>query len=173
MSKAHKCLLVHQDRVKFKTCTKCKILKALEDFPVQSSRADGRHVNCKTCRGKYYASQYSLEKKRNIYYKDYEKSKEERRDYYRRNKEKYFVNKQKRKELTKKATPSWSNDFDDFVLSEAYRLCKIREKHTGISWEIDHIVPLQGKQVCGLHWHKNWQVIPKILNRQKGNKYDS
>ena len=164
---------MRQVAVKFKTCSRCKNVKALEDFPVQSSRADGRHTHCKTCRSEYYASTYSLEKRRKQHYRDHTKSKEQHKNYYQRNKDKYYVNKQKRKELTKQATPAWSSDFDEFVLSEAYKLCKLREQTTNIKWEIDHIVPLQGYNVCGLHWHKNWRVIPMVLNRQKGNKYDN
>ena len=35
---------------------------------------------------------------------------------------------------------------------------------------VDHIIPLKNKAVCGLHWHKNWQVIPATENLKKGNK---
>jgi 5-methylcytosine-specific restriction endonuclease McrA len=42
---------------------------------------------------------------------------------------------------------------------------------TGIPFEVDHIVPLQGKIVSGLHIWNNLQVIPRHINRTKSNKY--
>lgn len=70
-----------------------------------------------------------------------------------------------------KATVPWINDF---IVEEAYDLAKRRSKlkSGGHSvWEVDHIVPLKSKIVCGLHVHNNLQVIPKTLNRRKSNVY--
>lgn len=66
------------------------------------------------------------------------------------------------------ATPSWASNF---ILKEAYELAKLRGKHTGFEWHVDHIVPLQSKYVCGLHCEANIQVIPGSENRAKNNRY--
>ena len=37
---------------------------------------------------------------------------------------------------------------------------------------VDHIIPLQGKTVCGLHVENNLRAIPHFLNTRKGNKFE-
>ena len=62
--------------------------------------------------------------------------------------------------------------FDDeltkFVTSEAHELRKLRNKLTGFEWHVDHIAPLKGKNICGLHIWSNFHVIPKVVNLRKG-----
>lgn len=68
----------------------------------------------------------------------------------------------------KRATPAWANKF---VMDEAYRLAALRTKVTGYQWNVDHIVPLNGANVCGLHVHNNLCIIPAVENRKKYNKF--
>lgn len=72
----------------------------------------------------------------------------------------------KRRATKLNATPLWANTF---FIKEAYHLAKLRTKVMGFEWEVDHIVPLQSKVVCGLHVENNLQVIPKMNNRIKSN----
>ena len=65
------------------------------------------------------------------------------------------------------ATPDWANEF---FISEAYHIAKVRTRHFGFKWHVDHIVPLRSKAVCGLHVESNLQVIPAVENMKKGNR---
>lgn len=66
-----------------------------------------------------------------------------------------------------RATPKWNNEF---YMREAYRLAALRTKMLGFEWNVDHVVPLKSKIVCGLHVHNNLQVIPFLENMTKGNR---
>jgi 5-methylcytosine-specific restriction endonuclease McrA len=67
-------------------------------------------------------------------------------------------------------TPVWLSDDDRWMLEQAYELAVLREEATGVAYQVDHIVPLQGLAVSGLHVPWNLQVIPAIENKRKGNR---
>ena len=67
--------------------------------------------------------------------------------------------------------PSWDSEFNTFAIDEIYKLAKVRTKITGVIWEVDHVVPLLGREVSGLHVYNNLQLLPQQQNRQKGNGY--
>jgi hypothetical protein len=76
----------------------------------------------------------------------------------------------KRRAAKKSATPVW---LDNQMLSEIrsfYTKAKNKEKETGIVHHVDHIVPLNGKNVSGLHVPWNLQVLPFYANLSKSNK---
>ena len=75
-----------------------------------------------------------------------------------------------RRATLKNRTPLWFGEFDKFVMVEAAHLCELRKISTGIDWQVDHMLPLQGKEVSGLHCGINIQVIPSFLNTSKSNK---
>lgn len=83
--------------------------------------------------------------------------------YYENNKWKYTAARSRRRAALLLATPSWAN-------SEAIK--KIYE-HCPPGHEVDHIVPLQGELVCGLHVAENLQYLPSFDNRSKGNTFVS
>lgn len=52
-------------------------------------------------------------------------------------------------------------------------ICKEMNKQAGYKkYEVDHIIPLKGKNVSGLHVSWNMQIITKIENNVKKNKFD-
>ena len=73
-----------------------------------------------------------------------------------------------RKALQLNATPPWANKF---FIEEAYHLAKLRTEMLGFAWQVDHIVPLVSKRVCGFHCEDNMQVIPATKNAAKGNRF--
>lgn len=63
----------------------------------------------------------------------------------------------KRRALKLRAMPAWADaEMIRAVYDDAARL----QRETGTTYHVDHIVPLQGKDVCGLHVHFNLRAIP-------------
>ena len=67
-----------------------------------------------------------------------------------------------RTERIERATPPWA---DLEAIKEFYKNCPE-------GCEVDHIIPLQGKNVCGLHILENLQYLSITENRRKSNKYE-
>jgi hypothetical protein len=68
-------------------------------------------------------------------------------------------------------TPAWLNEDDLWMIEQAYELAQFRYQLTGVLWQVDHIVPLQGVLVSGLHVPHNLRVITAYENRSKSNKF--
>ncbi len=68
------------------------------------------------------------------------------------------------------ATPSWLTKFDHDYIKHIYVQDKELEKLDGTPRHVDHIIPLQGKTVCGLHVPWNLQILTAIENTSKGNR---
>jgi hypothetical protein len=68
------------------------------------------------------------------------------------------------------ATPRWLNEKQLSDIQNIYKEASIKTAQTNIKHEVDHIVPLQGKNVCGLHVPWNLQILTKSENCSKSNK---
>lgn len=88
--------------------------------------------------------------------------------YIRENKGIVNANTAMRRARKKQATPAWANPKK---IKIEYDLAAWCSKVTGEQYHVDHIVPLQSKLVCGLHWEGNLQVIPAFNNHSKNNRY--
>ena len=78
-----------------------------------------------------------------------------------------------RKAAKKFRTPGWLTDIDYERIGNEYKLAALLTKVTGQKWEVDHIIPLQGKLVSGLHVPSNLRAIPAFENRSKHNQYEA
>lgn len=98
-----------------------------------------------------------------------EKYKAYKKKYYEENKIDFFVRAAKRRATKNRATPSWANTEK---IKQIYIDCKLISEMTGITHQVDHIVPLKGQSVSGLHVEGNLCIIPANLNLAKYNKFN-
>jgi hypothetical protein len=74
-----------------------------------------------------------------------------------------------RRAMQLRATPSWA---DLAAIQIEYELAAWCSKTMGEPYHVDHIIPLQGKLVSGLHVHTNLRVIRASENIAKNNKFE-
>jgi 5-methylcytosine-specific restriction endonuclease McrA len=68
------------------------------------------------------------------------------------------------------ATPKWLSPEQKMEIRLKYRLAIELSRATGIRHAVDHVIPLQGEEVCGLHVPWNMEVITQDDNLKKSNK---
>lgn len=170
-----------------KMCSTCKVEKPFEEFSKDKTKKDSYHNQCKSCKKKYReenkdkisekSKQYIEENKDKIseYKKQYREENKDKiceyaKQYYEENKDKVNAKSAKRRAKKLQATPSWLTDEQKQEIIEFYKLRKILTKETGILHHVDHIIPLKGDRVCGLHVPWNLQVISASENLSKSNK---
>ena len=65
------------------------------------------------------------------------------------------------------ATPGWA---DSKAMDQYYLIARFLTEELGTPFQVDHVVPLQSKQVCGLHVQTNLSILPAAWNAKKGNR---
>ena len=178
-----------------KICTKCGCEKSLSEFSKRSTAKDGLQSHCKPCKldyqranpnrkvvsKNYYeanrdlciarsiASQqkkpeYYNEKMRNWVAENRTRHLENRRAWAKKNVATESERKQRhRKRIQGSPLLTMAERAE---IDGIYRFCKIFP-----AFEVDHIIPLNGKTVSGLHVPSNLQALTKSENRRKGNKF--
>lgn len=89
--------------------------------------------------------------------------KKENPDYY-----KELTNARRRR--FRQATPKWLTPEQKLEIRLKYRLAIELSRRLGVPHAVDHIIPLQGEEVCGLHVPWNMGVITQEQNLKKSNK---
>ena len=171
-----------------KKCTKCNEIKELTSFSKDINGKDGVRSRCKSCcnnRQKIYIHKNKEEikirnkewRKKNkehvmTYKRDNrEKNRKYQATYAKRNPDKVTAKVAKRRAAKLQRTPHWLTEEDFKTIEKFYQYAKYLTDLTGERWEVDHIVPLQGKNISGLHVPNNLQVITREENLQKSNHY--
>ena len=90
------------------------------------------------------------------------------REWKKANPAKHTALQMKRKAAKLQRTPAWANLI---AIEEFYHRAALRSQLERVPYQVDHIVPLQGEFVSGLHVENNLQVITAAENAAKGNRY--
>jgi hypothetical protein len=111
------------------------------------------------------------------YYRPYvqknkQKIKETMSRYQKNNKGKVNSRTAERYSSRMQRTPKWITKDDRWLMQEAYLLAQLRENTTGVKWQVDHIIPMRGQNVSGLHVPSNLQVITCFENVAKNNSWN-
>lgn len=167
-----------------KICSKCNIAQHVSNFTKKKDSKDGFSNICKVCKKKY-----DKERRKDTKFLKKEKErlqKYDRKEYlknwrfenrkhiqlyektYRLSNRSLLNSKNARwRAARKQACPSWA-DLDKIKV--LYEKAKWLESLTGLKYHVDHIIPLQGENVCGLHCWNNLQILEQSVNCSKGNK---
>ena len=168
-----------------KTCTKCSEVKAVSDFHQNKRNKSGLQSSCKACvkiysdstkeearerSRKYHLAnrQCRIEKERARYQASREEKAEYAKKYYKANKSDYYFRRGKARAARIQRTPPWANMF---AIADIYAEAKRLEELTGIKFHVDHILPLQGELVSGLHVESNLQLLTAHENLSKSNSF--
>lgn len=167
-----------------KRCSACLTQKALAEFSKRAASKDGLNYVCRACMaarsrawrdanpGAFKSWYAENREQRSDYWKDwYEKNKAARSVTYaqwaKENKHRVNALLAKRNAAKLNATPAWANHD---AIRQFYERAALLTVLTGIRHEVDHVFPLQGRLVCGLHCEANLQILTKTENLKKGNR---
>jgi hypothetical protein len=89
-------------------------------------------------------------------------------EHYLKNKTRYVAARARRRAAQANATPKWLTAIDKAKIQEMYDVSVARETQIGVKHHVDHMIPIMGKKVCGMHVPWNLQVITATENLSKG-----
>lgn len=149
---------------KLYTCTVCSKKKQKTDFYLRSNGSVSEY-KCKHC---------LLQKRKTYYHENYEEVRATNRkavsEWQKRNLEIGAAKVAKYNSYKKQAVPKWVDNIELSRIKKLYKKARELTKLTGNRHEVDHIVPINSKIVCGLHTLHNLRVCTKEENLRKGNK---
>ena len=110
------------------------------------------------------------EKRRQYRLDNIESERKKDRLYAKNNRAKIYAKNARRRAAETRATPVWLTWLHRAQIAEFYEIAVARQVQTEITQHVDHIVPLRGKGVRGLHVPWNLQILTWEENQRKYNK---
>ncbi len=182
-----------------KKCSDCKVTKTLTEFYKKTDRKSGYSAICKSCEKLKGRERYVKNKDKKLAanrtwqrnnpdkmkemksrYRNKESTKQQMLKYNRnwndKNREKKNQREASRRAAKLRATPPWLTETMKTDMEIKYLIaisCTKASQDISINkakYEVDHIIPLQSKVVCGLHVPWNLQILTKANNIKKSNK---
>lgn len=162
-----------------KVCKTCAVKKPISLFYKQGKGGGlGVRGSCKACDNVKKAL-YRTENRQELnaknvvdYYKNQQLRLDQKRKYRQANKGKLVALNAARKAVIKQRTPAWLTDFDKLKIKCIYQIAAMLTRENNEPWHVDHIIPLQGKMVSGLHTPPNLRPMRGLENIGKKNKFE-
>lgn len=99
----------------------------------------------------------------------YERIKQHKRNWWKNNKAHGLALVRARQTRLIKACPAWA---DQEKIKRTYVVASRISEVSGIPHHVDHVIPLRGDTVCGLHVPENLMVVAYDYNCSKSNRYE-
>ena len=106
------------------------------------------------------------------YYVNHEKSKKRQLVYQKATPAKYAFGAAMHRAVKLQRTPAWLTDFDRLRIKCLYSVAAMLTRENKEPWHVDHVIPLQGKLVSGLHTPSNMRVLRGSENIAKNNRFE-
>lgn len=168
-------------------------------FSKSARGKDGLRSVCKPCDAEQQR-RYHEENREKVaerqcrrYEANREKAAERQRRHYEANREKVAERKRRyseanphvvralaarRRAAKLQAVPAWARldtrgaAREREMVALAYRVAALATKVFGVEYHVDHVVPLRGRKVSGLHCLANLRIVPAVENLRKNSKLD-
>ena len=166
-----------EQAIKRKCNGQCDLTKPLSEFGVSHTGKLGKKSVCKACCVNY-AKEYRKNnsktlgvKRRKRYIKNIDKERSDNKQWKQSNPDKRAYYDSKRRAAKLQRTPAWA---DLETIKQVYADCveiNLAAKTAGCTekFVVDHMIPIQGKFVSGLHIANNLQIITAKENLEKSN----
>jgi hypothetical protein len=166
-----------------KRCANCNEIKASTEFGKKVYFPDGLNCYCKPC-NRIIDKEYFNKRKELGYKREYTETKASyARAYYEQNKEhlnklqklrqrtpEYRAKNKEYRSRVKLATPKWLDKNQRAEMRAIYKSAMARSEFHEEQYHVDHIEPLNGKNVSGLNVPWNLQILTARENKTKANK---
>lgn len=142
-----------------------------EDWVVDNEKRKGKPKSeaSKEAGKRYYSKNRALVIARAAH-RPAEEKRRAKYEYKERNVDVVRASTSMRKRRHREATPSWLRLEERLQMRELYVQARKLSQISGVRYVVDHIVPLRGEAVCGLHVPWNLRVITQEENLAKSNK---